>query len=111
MERDVVGLPLERRLAGVDRRDDLLVDRAAIVVLGLEAVGVEDLELVVPAEVDAAVAAALPARLGHVGHVEFEMELEVAEPLLVMISPPPTVKMPSATGQSAGVLPSRLTQP
>ena len=82
VERDVVGLPLERRLAGVDRRDDLLVDRAAVVVLGLQAVGVEDLELVDPAQVDAAVAAALSAGLGHVGHVEFQMELEVAEPLL-----------------------------
>ena len=46
VKRDVVGLPLERRLAGVHRRDDLLVDRAAVVVLGLEPVGVEDLELV-----------------------------------------------------------------
>ena len=35
-----------------------------------------------PVEVDAAVAPPLPAGLGHVGHVEFEMELEVAESLL-----------------------------
>ena len=82
VEGDVVGLPLERRLAGVHRRDDLLVDRAAVVVLGLQAVGVEDLELVDPVQVDAAVAPALSMRLGHVGHVEFQMQLEVAESLV-----------------------------
>ena len=35
-----------------------------------------------PVEEDAAVAATLSARLRHVGHVEFEVELEVAESLL-----------------------------
>ena len=61
VKRDVVGLPLERWLAGVDRRYDLLVDRAAVVVVQFQPVGVEDLELVDARQIDAAVAAALPA--------------------------------------------------
>ena len=81
MERHVVGLPLKRRLAGVHRRDDLLVDRAAIVVLELELVRIENLELVVARQEDAAVASSLASLLRHVGHVEFEMELKVAESL------------------------------
>ncbi len=79
VEGDVVGLPLERRLAGVDAGDDLLVDRAAVVVLEGQAVRVEDLELVDPLEVDAAVASALPLLVGQVGDVELDVELEVAE--------------------------------
>src|SRR5262249_28663143 len=82
VEGDVVGLPPERRLASVDRWDDLLIDRAAVVALGLEAVGVEHLELVDPLEVDAAVPPGLPLGVGHVGNVELEMHLEVAELLL-----------------------------
>ena len=82
VERHVIGLPLKRGLAGVDRRRDLLVDRATVVVLELELVGVENLELVIARQIDAAVASALAVSVGHVGNVEFEMELKVAESLV-----------------------------
>ena len=82
VEGDVVGLPLERRLAGVDGRGNLLVDGAAVVVLALQTVRVEHLELVVAGEVNSAVAASLAVGLGHVGDVELDVELEVAEGLL-----------------------------
>ena len=76
VEGDVVGLPLERWLAGVHGRYNLLVNCATVVVLELEPVRVEDLELVDAAEEDAAVAATLTARFRHVRDVEFEMEVE-----------------------------------
>ena len=64
-----------------------------------------------PGEEDAAVAATLAARLRHVRNVEFEMELEVAEPFLSHDIAAADREDAIATGQSAGVLPSSLTQP
>ena len=111
VEGDVVGLPAERRLAGVDDGDDLLVDRAAVVVLELEAVGVEDLELVTALEVDAAVTAPLALLVGEIGDVELDVHPEVAELVSeVWMLPLATVATPSTTGHSAGALPSALVQ-
>src|SRR4051794_4682163 len=59
VEVDVVALPDGGGLAGVDLRLGDLVDPAAVVVLAVEAVAVEDLDLVAALEIDAAVAAGL----------------------------------------------------
>src|SRR4051812_24118802 len=53
LEVDVVALPDGGGLAGVDAGPGHLVDGAAVVVLGIEAVAVEDLDLVAALEVDA----------------------------------------------------------
>src|SRR5690606_22538576 len=59
---DVVGLPGERREAHRNLRRGDLVDSPAIIMLRLEPEGVEDLDLVSPLEVDAAIPAVLPSR-------------------------------------------------
>src|SRR5262249_9126676 len=82
VEGHIVRLPLQRWLASVHSRYNLAVDGAAFVVLWLESVRVEDLQLVGSIQVDAAVSASLAVRTRHVRHVEFEMELIIAKPLL-----------------------------
>src|SRR5581483_4181388 len=74
LEFDVVALPDRGGLAGIDERGGHAVDAAAIVVLALETVAVEDLHLVAALDVDAAVTAALPARLGHVGDAKLDVQ-------------------------------------
>src|SRR5688572_3562471 len=81
-ELDVVALPALGWAAGVHGRDVLAVDRAAVAHPGLEAVGVEHLDLVASLHVDAAVAALLAAGLGHGGREEFDVIEPVAEALL-----------------------------
>ena len=78
VEVDVVGLPDGGGLAGVDAWGGHLVDSPAVVVPALEAVAVEDLDLVAALEIDAAVAAPLALGLGHVGDAELDVEPEVA---------------------------------
>lgn len=86
-EGDVIGLPLKRGFAGVDGRGDLLVDRAAIVVLEFQAVGVEDLQLVDALHVNAAIAASLSLGLGHVGHIKLDVQLEALEAVFGLDGP------------------------
>ena len=78
VELDVVALPDGRGLAGVHQRLGDAVDAAAVVVLAVQAVAVEHLHLVPALDVDAAVAAALAARLRHVRHAELDVQLERA---------------------------------
>jgi len=82
VECDVVGLPLERRLAGVHGRRDLVVNRAAVVALHLQTVRVEHLEFVIAGQVDSAVAPGLDIGVRHVRDIELDVELEVSEGLI-----------------------------
>ena len=75
-EEDVERLPLARGLRGDHLGRRLAVERAALVGLGLLAVGVQDLDLVAALHPDAAVAAALQ-RLA-----ELHVQVAVAELLL-----------------------------
>src|SRR5207302_170337 len=81
-EVDVIRLPRERRQTEVDRWRRLFVDGAAVVLLRFETETVEDLDLVSPLEIDAAVGATLAARRGTKRQTKLEMQLEVAELLL-----------------------------
>ena len=78
-EDDVVGLPLERRGAHVDPGSGDAVDSPTLVRAALEAVTVEDLDLVASLEIDAAVSAALSPGLGLEGGAELEVDLVVSE--------------------------------
>src|ERR1043166_7878113 len=81
LEVDVVGLPDGGRLARIDGWLRNLVDPAAIALLELvrrDAVAIEHLHLVTALQVDAAVAPALPAALGLIGHAKLDVQLEPA---------------------------------
>jgi hypothetical protein len=70
-------------LQGIDQRGGDAVDAAAVVVLAVEAVTVEDLHLVAALDVDAAVAASLTLGLGQVGYAELDVEVEAASEFLL----------------------------
>ena len=107
MECDVVGLPLERRLAGVHGRRDLVVNRHAVVVLDLRTVRVEHLRaLVIAGQVDSAVAPGLAMGVREVRDIELDVDLKFPKAFSVMTSPWPAVIIPSANDQFVGVLPS-----
>ena len=91
VEGDVVGLPLERWLADVHGRDDLFVDRAAIVVRSLRPYESRTWSSWLPGRNTPLLPRPCPRAFRHVRHVEFEMELEVAEPFCHDIALP-TVK-------------------
>src|SRR5689334_503636 len=82
-ELDVVALPDGRGLAGVHERFGDGVNPAAVVVLRVEPVAVEDLDLVATLEVDAAVPSPLAAGRGHVRDAELDVQLEVPVELLL----------------------------
>ena len=66
MEDDVVSLPLAGRPRGVDQRRRLAVEAAeGSVGIGRVVERVEDLDLVAPLQIDAAVAAHLPVLIRH----------------------------------------------
>src|SRR5690606_4420610 len=79
LELDVVGLPHQRREAGVHGRLGDLIDAAALVVFPFQAERVEHLHFIAALDIDAAVAAPLAAGLGHEGSTELDVERMVAE--------------------------------
>src|SRR4051794_27470773 len=78
-EVDVVGLPGQRREAHVELRLGLGVDAAGLVVLAVQAEGVEDLDLVVVDHVEAAVTATLAAGVRAEGEHELSVDGVVLE--------------------------------
>ena len=81
-EVNVVGLPLERRQAGVDPRGRDRIDAATLVMPPVQAKAVENLHLVTTLDIDAAVPAALTAIEWLIGEAEFDVPEGVAEGLL-----------------------------
>ena len=72
---DVVDLPLTRRQGGVFLGSSDFVDAARFVVPGFFAKTIEDLELEVPTDIDAAVSASLSSHERHEGGPELDMQL------------------------------------
>src|SRR5262249_6065239 len=81
LDLDVVGLPGQRRQAHVHAGGLLAVEGAALVLLALQAEAVQHLDLDAVHE-DAAVAAALAARLRHEGRAQLDVQLARGEALL-----------------------------
>src|ERR1700722_5374249 len=78
-ELDVVGLPRKGREAHIYERLGLLVNAAAFVVQSLETEGVEHLDFVLVRQINAAVAASLPARKGHEGRAKLDVQQKILE--------------------------------
>src|SRR5579885_1272861 len=82
-ELNVIALPHRRRLADILERSGHLVDRAAIIVLALQSVAIENLHLVTALDVDAAIAAFLALLVRAIRHAELNVQLEMAVELLL----------------------------
>ena len=75
----VVGLPLERGLAGICERGINGIDRAAVAeVRILYAVGVENLQFICAVDINAAVALSLTGFVGHIGFAPFNVNVSIA---------------------------------
>jgi hypothetical protein len=101
---NIIRLPLFRRLAGIDERGRLIVDRTAVAFTGLlEAEGVEHLDFVEAADIDAAVAASLSFTLGGMSGV-LNSTWSCISPKLCFVatSPPRTCIPPSSTSFQVG---------
>lgn len=78
-EVDVVGLPLEWRIAHVDLGPAVFVYAAAFIICSLEPKAVEHLQFVAVLEIDPAVAPSLASPEGFEGEEELDMQLEGLE--------------------------------
>src|SRR5690606_23130386 len=78
-ELDVIGLRQGRREAHIHRRSFRLIDSPAFVIGACQTERIENLHLIAPLLVNAAVAAGLPTGLRHVRQHELEVERVVTE--------------------------------
>ena len=80
-ENDIVGLPLQRRFAGVNEGRELVVNRTAIAhARHSNPVGIQDLDFIPSLEEHAAVTLGLSCCLRHIGCHKFKVQEMVGKP-------------------------------